>query len=164
MLNYTLEVSNLGTLTAEQFALMLVRFNQLKEIYPPTAPQVQAPQAMQSQRFTSGESAICSLYKLKMNYGRAAVKAEDFSLYCKRLEQEKAFIRVRLNGFTMAKGNPPTGELKDAILAQVLLENGKATQEEIASAIEQGANASAMFEPLDETPNEGDADAGIDAL
>ena len=150
-MQYNIEVTTLGTLTAEQFALMLVRFNQLKEIYPPTIPQAQTLQATQAQRFApAGESAICSLYKLKMSYGRAAVKAEDFSLYCKRLEQGKAFIRVELNGFTMAKGNPPTGELKDAILAQVLLESGKATQEEITQAMESGNGGT--FTTGDEMP------------
>lgn len=150
MLNYTLEVSNLGTLTAEQFALMLVRFNQLKEIYPPTLPLVQAPLVQRSfVQAGAMEHPLVELYKARTGEKRAACSSADLQ---------------RFAGVQSAKGESVPLEVKLKVFTGRLLERKLATQEEITSALEQGANASATFEPLEETPNEGDADAGIDAL
>lgn len=130
MLNYTLEVSNLGTMTAENFALMLVRFNQLKEIYPPTLPQAQ-PQAQRPFTQMGMEHPLIELYKARTGEKRAACSGADLQ---------------RFASVQFSKGESVPLEIKLKVFTGRLLERKLATQEEIAQAIE-----GATFDASNET-------------
>lgn len=146
-IQFIIDFASLGKLTAPEYALAIVRAEELKGLYPCTV----APSQAQRVFVQAGgiEHPLVELYKARTGEKRAACSSADLQ---------------RFAGVQSAKGESVPLEIKLKVFAGRLLERKLATQEEITSAMEQGANASATFEPLEETPNEGDADAGIDAL
>lgn len=145
-MNYTIDFASLGKLTNEEYALAIVRLEQLKALYPAT---VQATPQVQRAFVQAGiEHPLIELYKARTGEKRAACSSADLQ---------------RFAGVQSAKGESVPLEVKLKVFTGRLLERKLATREEIESAMAQGDGAT--FEPLPENEaTEGDADKGIDAL
>lgn len=152
-ITYTVEFSSLGKLTAQEYALAIVRMEEMKSLYPATVTQ--APQAQREFVQTVAEHPLATFYKAKTGEKKAAVSAIDAERFTRTKE------RV---GYAVAKGVEVPLEVKIAVWKGRLLERGLATIEEIESAIESAGNV-AMNETLPEIETmEGDAERGMDSL
>lgn len=152
---YSIEFTSLGKMSEAEYALAIVRMEQLKTLYPATAV-AQAPQVQRAFAQAMGEHPLATLYKRKTGEKKAAVSAVDAERFTRT--KEKA-------GYAVTKGIEVPLEVKIAVWKGRLLERGMASAEEIETAIESAGNgASYESEPLPEIEMDGDADAGIDAL
>lgn len=110
---------------------MMVRYEQMKEAYPPTLPQAQA-QAQQRPFTQMGiEHPLIELYKARTGEKRAACSAADLQ---------------RFAGLQFAKGESVSLEIKLKVFAGRLLERKLANLEEITQAME-----GATFDASNET-------------
>lgn len=160
-LTYQVNVAQLGKLTEGEFALSLLRYQQMVQAFPPAAPvqQVFAPSAASVNN--AKEHPLAAFYKQKTKEGKASVSAFD----AERFTRTKSDDGKIIPGYMVQKGIETPLQVKITVWKGRLLERGLATLEEIQNVLDASEGATYQEEQEETQVMEaGSAEKGMELL